>query len=713
VTIRLMFCASLLALSALASGLDAVPDVPPPKSWDKFTIMVWQYQHSALQSKALYEQVNLHGFHVDRKLDANEQAFARETKWPFYIDHAADKGWLHLGDAGQALVKKKNVVVRPHCLADPAEIEEMKGFLSIAIATAKDTSVVGYAFDDEISLGNFCSPVEADGSPLSIAYYQKQLEKMYHDIAQLNAQYGTDYKDFASVPAKSYEEFRGQLVMAGLPSINLSHWCDWRAAMDTQFADCLEILTKHCNKLDPNTPAGFVGGQGPSPYGGYDFRKLCKAVQWVEAYDMGANNEILHSFWTQKRPHVQTWFASGNLKADAWFLWYYLAHGNRGVIAWPEKWFQNGKPADFLVGNAETFKEVQGPLSQRIIDGEFAHDPIAIYYSHPSVQVSWAFDAATHKETWPNRLSSMDDSCSSGANSRIGWVKTLEDIGLQAQFVHSDHLLSNDLQKRGFKVLLLTRTLCLSDEEARAIKDFAAQGGMVIADHCCGIFDEHGKARASGALDELFGVKRDLGKGWLNGKDLSEVDAELDYEKLSEANWAIGAGRYQGVSAVFERGLAAVGNAKGEDAGGTAVMVRNGKNVYMNLSPIGYLLKRSAEGGKAWTSLVAGVLKDAGVEPRVALALDGKPSVITECLYWKNDKRMTLCVINNYNRSATIDGFGSLSANLDGGKVKLSLTFAKPVKDLKNERTGKSMGDGAAFEDEFSAHEANVYSYGE
>jgi hypothetical protein len=33
------------------------------------------------------------------------------------------------------------------------------------------------------------------------------------------------------------------------------------------------------------------------------------------------------------------------------------------------------------------------------------------------------------------------------------------------------------------------------------------------------------------------------------------------------------------------------------------------------------------------------------------------------------------------------------------------------VKDLKNERSGKSLGDGRAFEDDFAPWEANVYSY--
>ena len=50
----------------------------------------------------------------------------------------------------------------------------------------------------------------------------------------------------------------------------------------------------------------------------------------------GATNEILRSFWDQKRPRVLTFFSSKKPRQDAWFLWYYLCHGNRAVICWPE-----------------------------------------------------------------------------------------------------------------------------------------------------------------------------------------------------------------------------------------------------------------------------------------------------------------------------------------------------------------------------------------
>jgi hypothetical protein len=680
----------LALLLLLASPQDPVGPVPPPPHWDRFTMLVWQYQTDVRRDKALYEALNLRGFHVDRQ-DDKLQAFGKENGWPFYVDHAADKGFLHLGKRVDPVVGKNQIVVRPNSLSDPKVQRDMKRILTQNVTAAKGSTVVAYAFDDEISTGNFTSPIETDGHPLTIAAYRKFLESLYGSIAKLNAQYGTNYASFDAVEPKSYEAVRDQLRPDALHRVNLSAWCDWRSAMDTHFTGVLADLTRLSNGIDPSVPAGFVGGQAPAAYGGYDYRKLTRAIQWIEAYDIGGTNEILRSFWDQRSPRMQTFFYSKDPRRDAWFLWYYLAHGNRGVICWPDGWFKDGKAADHLTPLAATFKEVQGPVSRAIIDGVFAHDPIAIYYSHPSVQTTWALDAATHGKTWPRRSSSMEASTSSGNLTRLGWLKTLEDLGLQAKFIHQDHLLVGALEKEKYKVLLLNRTLCLSDAEAKAIRAFAASGGTVIADHLCGSFDEHGKARPQGVLDDLFGVKRDLSKGILGGKTLTEVDAERD-TKFSAKSWAVeGADLFKGMP-VFERGL------------GTAT--RSGRNVYLNLSPAGYLLKRTTAEGAGWLAYVRSLFAEAGVEPRVSVNLPR-----TEPIFWRNGNRMTLCVVRNIDRRASIDAFGETNEEVERGSVRLKLTFARPVKEFRNERTGKVLGDGQAFEDDFTPWEAGVYTY--
>jgi hypothetical protein len=601
-------------------------------------------------------------------------------------------------------------VARPNSLADPATLERLRKLLSESITSARGSPVVAYAYDDEISTGNFVSAVETDGSPLSVAGFRRYLETVYGTIQALNREHGTAYAAFSQIDPRSFEALREQIKPDALGKINLSPWCDWRSHMDTQWADCLAGLTRYANSLDPETPAGYVGGQAPCVWGGQDYRKLTRSVQWMEAYDIGATNEILRSFWDQKRPRTQTFFSSRNPRQDAWFLWYYLSHGNRAVICWPDGWFKDGKVADYIRANAETFKEVQGPVSQKIVDGVFLHDPIAIYYSHPSIQMTWALDAVTHGKTWPNRSSSMESALSTSSLTRIGWLKTLEDLGFQAKFIHQDHLLGGVLERQGFKVLLLNRALCLSDAEAAAIKAFASRGGgTVLADHLCGIYDEHGKARDRGALDDLFGVRHDLARGVLDGNALSEVDAEKGHD-FSSNNWTGQGALYKGM-AVFERGLSPGGAAKGERAQGTSVVVRNGRHAYLNLSSAGYLLKRRRHEAGEWLDAVGALLREAGLEPRVRMTLGGAPAHVTESIFWGNGDRVTLCVVQNLERKALTDGFGATEGDLADAKLKLRLSFASAVKGFENVRTGRSLGSGLEFEDDYTPWEANVYTY--
>ena len=87
----------------------------------------------------------------------------------------------------------------------------------------------------------------------------------------------------SAIQPVSFEQIRGALSKDGIAGLNFSAWNDWRTAMDSHFAAVLTELTHFANGLDDGVPAGFVGGQPPSAWGGYDYRKLTKAVQWMEA----------------------------------------------------------------------------------------------------------------------------------------------------------------------------------------------------------------------------------------------------------------------------------------------------------------------------------------------------------------------------------------------------------------------------------------------
>jgi hypothetical protein len=70
-------------------------------------------------------------------------------------------------------------------------------------------------------------------------------------------------------------------------------------------------LVETANKADPDTPCGFVGGQAPNIWGGYDYAKPTKKIQFIEAYNLGSSQAIIRSFNpANAMPQVTTHFHS-------------------------------------------------------------------------------------------------------------------------------------------------------------------------------------------------------------------------------------------------------------------------------------------------------------------------------------------------------------------------------------------------------------------
>ena len=547
----------------------------------------------------MYQKLGIGGFHIDRGAGQQDKVrFSLEKKFPYYVDHAADKGFLFLtGQNAESVKGKSDLLIRPHSLADPQTIAALKAHLEKNITATRNGFVLAYSFDDEISLAKLISPADVDIHPLSLARFRIWLKQRYGAIEKLNQQWDSRFKNFDDVMPQGFEQIRQKIKELPMSQWNLSPWMDFRQFMDSQFSAVLSELVQYSNQLAPDIPAGFVGGQSPNTWGGYDYARLSRAVQWMEAYNIHETNEILRSFWNEeRRPRMQTFFSTKNPKADSWFLWYYLLHGNQAVIAWPEGWFHpSPQPlpeaergayiAPYILADAAVFKEIQGKISEPFVDSKtkFMADPIGIYYSHPGIQASWAMDALLHGKTWSKLFSSTDNEHQSMGILRRSWCKLLEDSGFQYEFISYLDVMEKepDLSRR-FKVIILPKMLCISDKEARVLKKFVGQGGTLIADQFCGIFDEHGKAREKRASDKL--------------------------------------------------------------------------NITLTELPSAYLEKRYSSYGEEFRTNIARILKNAGLTPRVKIYEAGKSPNMIEALFWKNESRVYLGIVKNPVRIEGLDG---------------------------------------------------------
>ena len=622
----------------------------------------------------------------------------------FYVDHVAGKGDLHLWDGGKEApyrAELRSPGVRPRPVnADLAE--RLKGIMAKRIARVRASpNRAAYALDDEVSWGHFTQPCMWNATDDEGAY-ARWLGKVY------GSEKPTHPPRFTTP-----DGIWPKLSTWCLAEFDASPLLDQWTFNDTVWLNLVGDLVNHANRLDPETPCGLVGIQGPSPFGGYDLARLAEKIQFAEAYDIGSALEILRSFDpTGAAPRVTTHFhrldpaRPGNATDDVWQVWYRLGQGLSGFIGWVEGWFDpdTGEPLPWHDALAPHLKEA-ARLAPLVRGAEWLDDGVALYYQHPSIQLGWILDAEAHKRTWRNRFA--DHRLGSSHLVRRAWEGMLRDEGLQFRYLSYLEVIRTGVPET-VRVLVLPAVLCLSEGEARAIEAFCRRGGTVIADYLPGLFDPHGRGRKDGgALDGLFGVRHGPD---LRAKDVfqerlwTETDQDRHYDYTDYETLIRGETTCLEGPCGFHRALRTLEGTVERSAG-------RGRAVLMNLSPQRYLAYRTAgsEASRRRAVFMA-PLRRAGVAP--LLKVEGDPEVIhrLEITRWQKAGRITLFLCHDVERHVASTGSGS-RFGLSRKTATVRLRFAEPVRDLKNERTGERLGEGTVFEAEWTRNEALVLSF--
>ena len=347
-----------------------------------------------------------------------------------------------------------------------------------------------YNLGDETGIADLSAFWDFDLSPGSLAGMRTWLRQRYGTLAALNAEWGSHFATWNDVQPETTREAMRRT------DDNFAAWADFKAWMDVAFARALRMGTDAVHAADPSALAAIEGVQVPG-WGGYDYTNLVGAVDVMELDDL----PLAHSL-NPKLITLTTAFRAA--PEDIHRIWRDLLAGSRGLVLWDSKNTIVGDDATLGArarAYADTFAEIRGGIGALLLAGTPHADPVAILYSPASFRTQWMLDQKPKGDAWMTRNAEDEIEDNAAREAMWSYARSIEHLGLQPQYLSSAMLERGDLKARRIKLLILPHAIALSPAEARAIREFAAAGGSVVADAPPGAFDQHSRRMAQPLLD--------------------------------------------------------------------------------------------------------------------------------------------------------------------------------------------------------------------
>jgi len=359
-------------------------------------------------------------------------------------------------------------------------------------AVYKNLDALNAEWETDFSSWDEVEPLKK-GSASTRAADLAQLKEVYKSVDRLNRELKTDYASWEEV-----EQARQKSSGSYAPYIDHRLWVEGKVA------EMLVKLGEICKGFDPEGRVGFEGATSVEAYYGLDFAKLSPVMSIQAPYYTPVRLWLMDGFikpgavtgsWTGGYVWCRRVLAGEAPKSfNRVSLWETLLSGVSGIYFFAADSPEGGvnrdySPAeDFPVEEART---IMGGLGEYLVNCEHDYDPVAMLYSRASVQVH------SFERPWGRAGMVLNN-----------WLALLWDIGLHPRPVSSQQLAGGILEQKGISALILPEAVALSEAEVKVIREFVERGGILIADLRPGCLSGHGKYLKSGALDDLFGVKR-------------------------------------------------------------------------------------------------------------------------------------------------------------------------------------------------------------
>lgn len=501
---------------------NGTPAPPATPSETSYPVFVWRNGGPKPDARwaATLRELGFTGTNVEGGEDPD---FACSLELDFYVDHLVPREILHR-DAhdpvfrdsfeGYLATRSRNRLTRVPSLCDIAVLDQLWTLARARSSRAIARGARFLSITDEPSYTSWLTPLDFDQSPPALALYRQALRQRYGSPERLSAAFGAVYGSFDEVPLWTTDEIRTREWSHG-PPWTFTPWDEARRFSDEAFAGALRAALDAARPGPPTPaiPAGFLGGQPPSAFGGYDWgRLLATGLDLLEVYDIGAARDLVRALRPSVKlvdtVHLTTRSAPVSVPYAAARLSWLFARGGRTAIVWDNASLFEGTDAQRPTAAARILGARVAALRAwaRELDGAApVFDSIAIVYSQASLRLGWLLDARRDGTTWPKRLATHEYERSAWLASLEGWFRLLEDLGYTPSAIAVEDLTERLALPGAPRALVLPRVLALSADAADALERYRAGGGTLLFEGRPALFDEslRGGDRA-GAFDSVW-----------------------------------------------------------------------------------------------------------------------------------------------------------------------------------------------------------------
>ena len=516
---QLVCCAMVLLFAPSGRALaqvETTDSVAPPQRWERILWCADAKLGPELARKSGYTAVQL-----GRGADPVP---VRSLGLRFYLDQPIGKGLLELRDAEwQPVVqlfertRDASQLVRPTCFAEPDLVTEAAAAAAREARRFGPEGMLFVALADEASSTRHNAPLDSCQCQHCMREFRSYVKQRFADIDSLNEALGTHYLSFdVAVPVSTDALRSRELGERRLPA-DLRPFSLWLDFVDDQFASAVHVIQERVQAIVPGIPVGLTGLAVPGPFGGHDYGRLLTGHTLAEPYDIGGSVELCRSLLPRGAHRYATLMPpAADSEAGKVAIADYVrarllsmaSQGMAGVVVWNDRTIADdeGNATPFGAAVHATFAAHAAEFDA-LAGAEPVPSPIWVVESQASVRAWWMIDSAKDGMTWVRRLASYEATHSTSQAARLGWIRLLQDLGQQPQFVTAKSLADRLLNERP-RCVVLPATLALSDQNVRALNVYVRSGGTLLADHSTAIYDQRLKRRERGALDDLFGIEK-------------------------------------------------------------------------------------------------------------------------------------------------------------------------------------------------------------